>query len=385
MTGDLRVALNECGEYDEKAIEGLLRAQFEALGADRGLFEGKKTVIKPNLVSPCAPEAATTTHPAVIYAAAKIVKEYGADAVIAESPGGLYNESVLKLIYRVTGAADAAERAGVPLNYGLEYGGFEAPKGQASRLFEIIKPVLDADIVVDLCKLKTHTLTQLSANAKNLFGCVPGVFKAEQHARFPNQTEFMRALVDLAEAICDAKTVLCVTDAVVGMEGNGPSGGNPRAIGCILSSFNPFAADLVCAAIVGQGESGRESDTVKMLKFAGERGLCPDSAAGVKLIGDEIARFKVAGYVQPDTKLKKWFDFIPSFLSPRPDIDYSKCVGCGKCAANCPPHTISMEEIKGKKRPVIKKSGCIHCFCCQELCPIHAIRVKKNPIFKIIK
>ena len=388
MNNDLRVCLDGCSEYDEEKIYSILSHHFDTLGADESFFCGKRVVIKPNLVEATSPDHAITTHPALIYCAAKLIAERGGNVMIAESPGGLYTEAVLKNLYKVTGCADAADRAGVSLNYDLSYRSFEAPKGEASRYFEIISPILDCDVIVDICKLKTHTLTQLSANAKNLFGCVPGVFKAEQHARFPNQTEFMRALVDLSQAICDAKPVLCITDGIVGMEGNGPTGGNARNIGCILSSFNPFAADLVSARIISLTEND-EIECVKMLKFAHERGLCPRSSAEVEIIGQSPDDFKVNDYKKPDTNLKKWFDFIPSFLAPRPKVNFEKCVGCGRCAEVCPPKAIDMKDMKidkkMKKRPMINRSKCIRCFCCQELCPIHAIDVKKNFIFKFIK
>ena len=253
-----------------------------------------------------------------------------------------------------------------------------------SKYFEIIKPILDCDIIFDISKLKSHTLTQLSANVKNLFGCIPGVFKAEQHARFKNQTDFQSALVDLAQALGEKKDIICLTDAIVAMQGNGPTGGTPKKIGCIIASKSIFCADLVCARLICQRDGGKEAARVKMLGFAAQRGLCPVSSDEVEILGDNPDSFTVSDFIQPDTNLKKWFDVIPKWLSPRPEINVKKCVGCGRCAAVCPAKAIVIAT-EGKKVAKISRKDCIHCFCCQELCPIHAVDVKKNLIFKLIK
>ena len=90
-------------------------------------------------------------------------------------------------------------------------------------------------------------------------------------------------------------------------------------------------------------------------------------------------------FLQPDTNLKKWFDVVPKWLSPKPKINLKKCVGCGRCAEVCPQKTIRIEKKDKRKYAKINYKGCIHCFCCQELCPIHAVDIKKFFIFKLVK
>lgn len=91
MNNDLRVCLNGCADYDEEKIYSILSSHFDTLGADKSFFEGKKVVIKPNLVEATSPDHAITTHPSVTYCAAKIIAERGGSVMIAESPGGLYD------------------------------------------------------------------------------------------------------------------------------------------------------------------------------------------------------------------------------------------------------------------------------------------------------
>ena len=121
-----------------------------------------------------------------------------------------------------------------------------------------------------------------------------------------------------------------------------------------------------------------------MLREAYRRGLCPEHVGGVDLRGDGYESFVCKDYLQPDTSLKKWFDRIPKWLSPKPQIS-DKCIGCGKCAEVCPAKTITVVPAgNNKKRAKIKYKECLHCFCCQELCPIHAVKVKKNFVYKIL-
>ncbi len=378
---ELRTALNRCAEYDVSLLKEILTAQFEALDIGDDFFKGKNVVIKPNLVPAIRPEAAATVHPAVVEAAAEIITDRGGKVTLAESPGGLYTAAVLHAVYSQTGMDEAAGRVHFTLNYDTSSRSMNAPHGQASHEFEIITPICDADVIVDISKLKAHTLTLISNSAKNLFGCVPGTTKAAYHARFRNQTEFQRSLVDLAQALYESKPMLCITDAITCMEGNGPTGGNPIKGGCIFSSLNPFAADVLGAHIIGLTEDGVVADDVKMTVFAAERGLTVRSVKELEIIGDSPDDFVIGGFTAADTRLKKWFDRIPSWLSPRPEIDAKICVGCGRCASVCPPKAVAMKD----RLPHIDRSVCVRCFCCQELCPHKAVKIHKNIILKIIK
>ncbi len=388
-------ALSFVGTYDEAAIEAAVRAQFDALGIS-SMFCGKKVAVKPNLVMKKDPSAAATTHPAVLAAVLRILKETAAEILIAESPGGVYSETSLRSVYRVCGLADVSEAVGVPLNYDVSSRETDAPDGKVSKTFEIISPILDADVIVNLCKLKSHSLTGYSGAVKNYFGTIPGVRKFEMHARFPDYQDFGGMLCDLCAFHVGSKPTFNLIDGIVAMEGNGPTGGDPKPVGVLIGGRNPFCADRVGAHIIG-------AEKIIMLDEGTARGYCPEKASDVKLIfpdGGEkpVDELAVPDFRQPDArsretlgvtalrilpgafggKLNEWF-------RPRPEIDRKTCVGCGECARSCPQKTIRMEKKKdGKRVAAISYDVCIRCFCCQELCPQKAVKIHQNPILRLI-
>jgi uncharacterized protein (DUF362 family) len=197
----MQAAVSKCENYDITAVETIIRAQFESLGAGKSFFAGKKVVIKPNLLLPVSPDKCVTTHPSMVEAATRIISEAGCRVVITESPGGPYTETLLNMTYRITGIKSAAEKAGVILNTEPSSQPFNDPNAVTSHYFDVIAPICDADIIINIAKLKTHTLAIMSAAAKNLFGVVPGVNKLQTHARYKNQYIFQSALVDLTTSV----------------------------------------------------------------------------------------------------------------------------------------------------------------------------------------
>ncbi len=383
------VALDRVTKYDVTKIESILLSQMERLGCG-DMFCGKRVVIKPNLVMKTSPERAATTNPIVLEAIIRILKTSAAEIVIAESPGGLYTEQTLRANYKTCGITDVAQRTGVKLNFDTSSKKADAPKGKTSKIFDIITPILEADVIVNLAKLKSHSLTGYSGAVKNYFGTVPGVMKFEMHARFPDYNDFGSMIADLCEMLQETKPCFNVLDGIIAMEGNGPTGGDPRHVDVLMSGCNPFNLDIAGAEIIGAQE-------VVMLLEGVSRGFCPPDAGGLTILSEErLSSFVVPDFKKPDTqrrgigssmlaKLPTMFGgHLNSWLQPRPVIDKKACVGCGECEKSCPRHTIEMRAISdGKRRAYIIDDKCIKCYCCQELCPIAAVKIKKNPIIKL--
>ncbi len=383
------VAIDECKEYDLQAVKKLLEDQFSRLIADRDFFRNKNIVIKPNLLMKANPSDSITSHPVVVEAVIETLKNYDPCSItIAESPGGPYSPATLKIIYNSTGMTKVAEKTAININYDTSFENVSYHNGKVCKNFDIITPILNADIIVNICKLKTHSLTTMSGAVKNLFGTIPGIHKFEMHTRFKDLSIFEPMLVDLCSFHCSRVPVLNVCDAIYGMEGNGPSGGDVRNFGLLLSSLNPFNLDSVCSAILGI------ENKVGFIEEGKKRGYCPFSAKDITISGKEISKYKINDVKLPETKSLWFLKNLPTlfggklnkFFEPKPDIIKNKCIGCGECMRSCPASTIVLINTK-KSRKIAKiiPDKCIKCYCCQELCPIRAVKIKNNPIFKILK
>lgn len=377
---------------DRAILASIITDAMETFGFTKAFLCGKKVAVKPNLVMKKPAEAAATTHPAILDALLTYLDSCDcADVVIAESMGGPYTEAALRSVYAGCGIDKAVSGHRARLNFDITAGTLPAPNGIVSKVFDIITPIIQADVIINLCKLKSHSLTRMSGAIKNTFGTIPGLTKFEYHARFSDYTDFNRMLVDLSEMLHRHAVMLDLCDAVIGMEGNGPTGGVPRKIGCILASRNPFALDTVASALLSC-----EHD-VPMISEAESRGFCPHNAEEVPCIGDDWHLLVLSDFAPPDTAhtgrnplhwLPKLFDGkLYRWFSPRPVIRTSTCLGCGECARSCPVHTIEMQKSKdgsGKKKAFIHPDACIRCFCCQELCPYHSVDIRKNPIMQLL-
>jgi len=375
FSSDTRVALTRADEYSQEEIDTNVRRLLDLLKIAPEQWSGKRVVIKPNLLLRITPDKAATAHPTVVEAIGRIFVSAGAEVILAESPGGPYNAIALEGIYNTSGMKRASENAGFALNRDFSARSFSAPEGVKVKEFNVITPIHDAELIINVCKLKTHTMATMTAGIKNLFGVIPGTEKVEFHARFKDMKDFAVAVVDLTSSIASRTPMLTLCDAVVGMEGNGPSAGEPRKIGCLLASMNPFALDGVCAEIIGAG------DRYPMLEEGRKRGYLPQNPENYRVIGDSLNEARISDFVFPDTAKKGILQRLPSFLSPRPVIVRSKCVGCGECARACPQKAITLKNRVAR----INAKACIKCYCCQELCKIQAVRIHRSFIYKLVR
>lgn len=364
-------------EQTEQAVFPLLDGMLADNKIEKSSLSGKKVLLKPNLLSKRDALAGITAHPAFVSACGKYFVSLGANVVIADSPGGVYNQSVLDGIYKTTGMTEASVRSGAVTNTDIGFTAVHMPE-RSSVKFNIINPIVEADLVVNLARLKTHALCEVSLAVKNMFGSIPGLQKAEQHARFPSRLGFADMLCGLCLVTAPQINII---DGVMGMEGNGPAGGTLKKVGVVVASANPFAADIVAAKIMGYDEK-----EVGTIECAVKRGLCPDSIDKLETVGEDYKKF-ASKFIRPDASAGGLLKQLPTifggklqkFLEPRPVVNKSKCVGCGECARNCPVSTIKVVDKKAKIDP----KACIKCYCCQEFCPVKAIKVKSSFIFKL--
>lgn len=371
-----------CSAYTPDACRRALVQVLEPLGGLSWVQPGMRVAIKANLVAGMAPERAATTHPALLLALTQLLLERGAHVVIGDSPGGLYSAAFVERIYKAAGLYPV-EAAGAELNRNFTQAQAVYPQARVARTFQYTQYLAEADAIIDFCKLKSHGMMGMSAAAKNLFGAIPGTLKPEYHFRFPDPRDFARMIVDLDEYF---RPVVSIADAVVAMEGNGPTQGTPRSIGALLASPSPHKLDLACAWLIGL-----ERNQVPTLEAALERGLIPPHVSELRIAGD-LEAFRVPDFQKLETPSSLLFRgrgestwgklqgaVIQRLLSARPEAS-AQCIGCGKCAGLCPAKAITM--ING--RPRIRRSQCIHCFCCQEFCPVGAMQVRRTAIARIL-
>ena len=368
-----RVWLSRCGGYAPEELLRQVEEAFTALGVWEELKPGMQVVIKPNLVMSSKPEAAIATHPALVAAVGRCVQKAGGEVIIAESPGGPYTPAAMKAVFRGCGYADMAKEWGFTLYTECKSREVSLPGAVRCRQLSVVEPFLTRDYLIDLAKLKTHSMVGFSGAVKNLFGAVPGLQKPELHCRFPEKQPFSEMLVDLCDFL---KPDLCFLDGILAMEGNGPTGGSPRKAGVLGASKSPYALDVCGAALIGL-----EPENVLMLREAHRRGLGPISPKECQLLKEQVETLAQPDFVKAKASSTDFLDRVPAFLrpaakrlaTPAPKIRRKECVGCGKCAESCPQHTIAIREGKA----VIDYKQCIRCFCCHEMCPKHVIDIRR--------
>ena len=373
-----KVTIVKCEDYSEESVKKAFDELIESIGGIEWVKENMKIAIKTNLVTFLKPEAAATTHPRVLCELVRRLVEKGADVVVGDSPGGLYNSVYVNKVYNVAGMKEI-EKVGGRLNQNFKELSKNFDDGKVLKEIPYTAYLDDADVIINFCKLKTHGMMGMSAAVKNMFGIIPGTIKPEFHFRYPKYEDFANMLIDLNECF---KPKLYIVDAVIGMEGNGPTAGTPRQIGAMLASENPYDLDLMCAKIIGL-----EAKDVPTLEEAYKRGLSAKNYQEVECNKD-INEFIINDYkILPshgtlsfaDTS-KLWGKFVRKVLRSVPKVKKNECIGCGKCKEVCPMKTI---DIKNKKA-IINKKNCITCFCCQEFCPKGAIKVHRPMIAKIL-
>ena len=368
-----RVWLSRCGGYAPEELLRQVEEAFTALGVWEELKPGMQVVIKPNLVMSSKPEAAIATHPALVAAVGRCVQKAGGEVIIAESPGGPYTPAAMKAVFRGCGYADMAKEWGFTLYTECKSREVSLPGAVRCRQLSVVEPFLTRDYLIDLAKLKTHSMVGFSGAVKNLFGAVPGLQKPELHCRFPEKQPFSEMLVDLCDFL---KPDLCFLDGILAMEGNGPTGGSPRKAGVLGASKSPYALDVCGAALIGL-----EPENVLMLREAHRRGLGPISPKECQLLKEQVETLAQPDFVKAKASSTDFLDRVPAFLrpaakrlaTPAPKIRRKECVGCGKCAESCPQHTIAIR----KRKAVIDYKQCIRCFCCHEMCPKHVIDIRR--------
>ena len=372
------VSISRCESYEPEAVKAGLLAALAPIGGLDWVKPGMRIALKVNMMMQVKPEKAGTVHPQIATALCELLIERGASVVVGDSPGGPFSAAFLAGVYSTTGMRQVLN-SGAALNDNFAIQNVSYPEAISAKEFQVTSYIAEADAVIDLCKMKTHALMAYTGACKNLFGIIPGLRKSEFHYRYNTHEAFANMLVDLCEW---CKPRLSIADAIMTMEGNGPSGGTPRFMGAILASFNPHALDLAGAHLMNL-----TANDVPTLAAAVQRGLIPLEISDLNVFGD-LESFVIPDYqLTPKQDVTLWGSKNPTvakllsgMFASRPLIDRNRCVGCGECLRVCPASAITITS----KKAFIDKQKCIRCFCCQEFCPHGVIEVHRPPVARLL-
>ena len=367
------VSIVKCQNYDEGRVLSALRQSIDLIGGIQTFVKkGSRVLLKPNLLFGKSPEKAVTTHPSILRGMIQIVREAGGIPSIGDSP------SVGSLTWTAekTGIKAVADEMKCPL---VEFNRPVLPPrggGKTFKQLEVDQVVLEADVIINLPKLKTHSLTLLTLGVKNLFGCVPGPKKPLWHLKAgEDQETFAKILVDIYEVIRPSLTVL---DGIVGMEGNGPNSGRPIAIGLILGSGDSLSLDQIVCDLLG---ISRESLLTNRVAFEQGMGKDPIEVLGERIEDLKISDFQFPALSQPNWKLPGFLSkALKNALTSKPVIEEEVCKSCDRCTEICPPKALAR---KGKDL-FFNYGQCIRCLCCLEVCPEGAISIKQGWALRLV-
>ncbi|MBU1340570.1 MAG: DUF362 domain-containing protein [Proteobacteria bacterium] len=321
----------------------------------------KKVVIKPNVLRASTAQEHIVTNPALLRAVVEKVETLSPARIIVGDNPGLFSYGDNENSFEKTGLMAAAK--GYYKNLGNTT---QSLAFHPDFMPEVVvsKEIMDADIFISLPKFKTHGLTVMTGAVKNSYGILPGAQKARLHRIAGTPARFHEVIVEVFRLRVPD---LFIMDAVVGMEGNGPSSPDLRHIGLILASDNAVAMDGVVARMMGL-----DPGALRFLQKAKAMGLGDFDSQMVQIHGQMqvLTDFKLpplGGEAIAGNPMIQ--ELMNNKTKVRPKADPEFCTACGACIDQCPVQALTMEETF----PVVDANICITCFCCQEICPEKAM------------
>ena len=365
------VSLNYLNDYNPKELESTIKNVLEQLCLTETLKPKMKVLIKACLSTDVSADMAETTHPSVIRALSNVLKGYGVECIVADSPFKKYTLEALDKVYLNTGMLDAANQSSCVLNKDLSTFTIQTPNGVMNKSLTLMNVINQVDAIINVGKLKIDETLGYMGAISNLFGFVPGEIKNQALARLATQKDFHNYCLDIHDVVKD-KVIFNVLDGIVALE----SGKTQRMLNCLAIADNMFCLD---GAIVDILDIGFKNTALKQAKA---RGLF-DFEKGYKIIGDKLDKFKVQ-----DFNIHEFSNCSPIYQNKAEQVKYFKkhqlrtkikpnvCKGCGICSKICPTGAISMKtDEKGELYASINYAKCIFCNKCHTACPYQVVEM----------
>jgi uncharacterized protein (DUF362 family) len=243
-----QVVIRRVSSYQQE----IAAVMFESMAPFSLPVKGKSVLLKPNLVG-LDPHGFINTHPTIVAAARECFLRMGAAQVLVGDGPALDRdtEAILESV-RLREHLGPLDRVFVDLN--LDDVQRVTLPTHASRLRELYLPktCMGVDFVVSMPKLKTHHWAGVTLSMKNMFGIVPGACYGWPK-NVLHWAGIDRAILDINAA---ARPDFAIVDGIVGMEGNGPIQGRPKASGVLVFGNDTVAVDATCCRVMGLRPEG---------------------------------------------------------------------------------------------------------------------------------
>ncbi len=329
--------------YRYRSLRAHIFDLMDALCGDL-IKTGSRVVVKPNLLAPATPDRAMLTHPLIVKAVVEYVLDKGGKVQLSDSPA----VGSLARVLRESGIEKALAGLAVECREFKESA--TVAVGQPFQQLEIARDALEADVLINLPKLKTHSQMLLTLGVKNLFGCIVGWRKPEWHLRTGvDRRQFATLLVRIYQALQPAVTIL---DGIMAMEGQGPGrGGVPRNLGVLLGSDDAVALDITVCRMLGL-----EPEVLQTNASAVAAGAARDS---ITVHGDlpRIEDFKFPEITPLVFGPPVLQGYLRRYLLQRPVVTEDRCKMCGECWRYCPAEAI----VPVRKKILFDYDKCIRC------------------------
>lgn len=332
-----------------ESINSLISSYFEDIKSR--LKKCKTILLKPNLLQASSPDRGITTDPDFVRSVVLGLKKLSDFKILlGDSPGANMN---YKKVLEKTGINKVCEELGVEI---IRFEGFR-PKQKNGFIYTGI--VDDVDVIINMPKLKTHSLTGLTLGVKNLFGIIPGSNKVNFHRNYPNNRDLGSKILEFYYLFHEK--VITLLDGVTAHEGDGPSRGNPTYVGLVAFSEDTIALDIAVTERLGFDIT-----------------FCKTNPTNYRyeIMMDDNVTFKkiklpISMKVNLPDYVKKW---VSDKVYVKPFIIDKKCIKCGFCKNSCPADAIEYGE-SGYR---VINDRCIECFCCHEVCESDAIYLRRS-------
>jgi uncharacterized protein (DUF362 family) len=273
---DATVVLTQCSDYSPSRIAEAIATQFKLLGGlEKFVRRGDTVLLKPNFIAPKSRHHATQTDPAIILAVASLLKDFGARPFVGDSPAWGNVFACIKALK----LDEPLKKLAVPVKQ------LDTPNwcriGMGKTKVGISSAALNADVIINLPKFKTHQQLVATFAVKNMFGCVSGKRKALWHFRKGrNADDFCKLLIRIYEFLNPALTII---DAVTVMDGPGPIRGRARPLGWLVGGTDPVACETICCKLVNISP-----DDLPIIKTARRTGFGCSDPSRIEIAGDDL-------------------------------------------------------------------------------------------------